>query len=187
MKERRYWFPKAYADRVQKLRVIAGFIMVAAFIYAAAPTLMSMSAGTPIAAAGVVLRAWAAGHLEKNMNLAMSGPYARVRNPLYVGTLLTAAGFAVASNRWQLGLLFGMVFILIYLPVIELEEQHLRSLFPKYADYAKRVPVLIPSLTGAPATGRFRWSVYRKNEEFQAAIGFLLGVAILVIKHFFFR
>lgn len=181
MTERRYWFPKPYADRVQRLRVLAGFLMVVAFVWWSAPTGTSLSIGIPIAAVGIGIRAWAAGHLEKNMQLATSGPYAYVRNPLYVGTLLAAAGFAFASQRWELAVLFGGVFMLVYLPVIELEEQHLRKLFPEYAGYAHRVPMLVPR-PAAIGEKSFRWSVYARNEEYQAALGFLAGAGFLVWK-----
>jgi protein-S-isoprenylcysteine O-methyltransferase Ste14 len=137
--------------------------------------------GLPVSILGLALRAWAAGHLEKNTTLADGGPYAYVRNPLYIGTLLTAAGLVIASRRWELGVLFAIVFVFIYLPVVELEEQHLRSLFPDYAAYAQRVPKLIPRF-GANNSKRFRWSVYMKNQEYQALLGFLAGVAVLVWK-----
>jgi protein-S-isoprenylcysteine O-methyltransferase Ste14 len=130
---------------------------------------------------GLALRAWAAGHLEKNRTLAESGPYAYVRNPLYIGTLMVAAGFVIASRRWELGMLFAAVFLLIYLPVVELEEQHLRSLFPEYVDYARRVPRLWPRLIGN-SSKPFRWSVYLRNQEYQALAGFLAGVAVLIWK-----
>ena len=181
MNQRQYWFPKPYADRVAKLRVAAGFIMVAAFLYFSTPTVESLWIGVPIAIAGLAVRAWAAGHLEKNMRLATSGPYAHVRNPLYLGTLTVAVGFAIASRRWELALLFAVMFIFVYLPVIELEEQHLRNLFPEYADYAAHVPVLAPRIN-ANASGQFRWAVYRRNEEYQAALGMLAGLAVLIWK-----
>src|SRR4029077_20279060 len=132
--------PKPYADAVAKLRVVCGFVMVAAFLWLSEPTWTSLAIGLPVAALGLALRAWAAGHLEKNRALAESGPYAYVRNPLYIGTLAGAAVFVLASRQWFLGVLFAAVFVLIYLPVVELEEQHLRALFPQYADYADRVP-----------------------------------------------
>ena len=174
-------FPKPYADAVAKLRVLSGFLMVAAFLWLASPTWTALAIGLPISALGLALRAWAAGHLEKNRALAESGPYAYVRNPLYIGTLTVAAGFAIASRRWELGALFAAVFLLIYLPVVELEEQHLRSLFPEYADYAKRVPRLWPA-AGQPGDKRFQWPVYIRNQEYQALAGFLIGVAVLIWK-----
>ncbi|MGH9665505.1 MAG: methyltransferase family protein [Bryobacteraceae bacterium] len=182
MKVRRYWFPKPYADAVAKLRVPCGFLLVAAFLYFSAPGGRSLAAGIPIAALGLFLRAWATGHLEKNRELTMSGPYAHVRNPLYIGTLTVAAGFAIASRRWELAVLFAGVFALVYLPVIELEEQHLRQLFPEYEDYARRVPALWPRLGPAGPGKSFRRELYVRNREYQALLGFAAGVAALLWK-----
>jgi protein-S-isoprenylcysteine O-methyltransferase Ste14 len=177
-------FPKPYADAVAKLRVPGGFILVAAFLWLSAPSAMSLMIGLPVSILGLALRAWAAGHLEKNTALADGGPYAYVRNPLYIGTLLTAAGLVIASRRWELGILFAVVFLLIYLPVVELEEQHLRKLFPEYDGYAKRVPKLLPRFPGAPSNRVFRWSVYNRNQEYQALLGFLAGGAFLIWRSF---
>ena len=160
----------------------SGFLLVIAFAWLSRPTVLSLLAGLPVCIVGLGIRAWAAGHLEKNMALATSGPYARVRNPLYIGTLLTAAGFVIASRRWELAILFAAVFLLVYLPVIELEEQHLRTLFPDYAEYARRVSKLIPGRRLAGERRRFRWSRYMRNEEYQAVLGFVAGVAWLVVR-----
>ncbi len=180
--ERHYWFPKRYADTVARLRVPAGFLLIAAFLYFASPSALSLAIGVPAAFLGLILRGWAAGHLEKNQQLATSGPYAYVRNPLYLGTLIVALGFVIAARRWELGLIFALVFGGVYLPVIELEEQHLRKLFPDYASYAARVPVLLPRPSKATAAKRFSWHVYRVNQEYQAALGFLAGLAVLLWK-----
>jgi len=177
-------FPKPYADAVAKLRVPGGFLMVAAFLWLAAPTWTSLAVGLPVSILGLALRAWAAGHLEKNRTLAESGPYAYVRNPLYIGTLMVATGFVIASRRWELGVLFAAVFLLIYLPVVELEEQHLRSLFPEYADFARRVPRLWPRIirNNGNSSKAFRFAIYLRNQEYQALAGFLAGVAVLIWK-----
>jgi protein-S-isoprenylcysteine O-methyltransferase Ste14 len=175
-------FPKAYADRVAKLRVPCGFVLVAAFLWLSQPSWLSLAAGLPVSIAGLAVRAWAAGHLEKNLALTDSGPYAHVRNPLYIGTLLVAAGLVLAARRWELGVLFATVFALIYLPVVELEEQHLRKLFADYADYSKRVPKLIPRIAAAGAAKHFEWRLYRRNREYEALAGFLAGAAVLIWK-----
>jgi hypothetical protein len=120
--------------------------------------------------------------VEKNIRLAESGPYAYVRNPLYLGTLLVAAGFVIASRQWPLAVLFAVVFLSIYLPAIELEEQHLRKLFPNFAAYADRVPALWPTLDLVRRGERFRWDLYVRNREYQALIGFALGAALLAAK-----
>jgi len=175
-------FPKPYADLVARLRVPCGFILVAAFAWFSRPDARSLTVGLPVSALGLLLRGWATGHVEKNIRLAESGPYAYVRNPLYLGTLLVAAGFAIASRQWPLGVLFGVVFLFIYLPAIELEEQHLRKLFPEFAAYAERVPALWPTFARVTRAERFRWELYVRNREYQAAIGFLVGTALLVGK-----
>ena len=174
-------FPKPYADLVAKLRVPGGFLMVAAFLWLSAPTWTSLVLGLPVSVMGLALRAWAAGHLEKNRALAESGPYAYVRNPLYIGTLAVAAGFVIASRQWVLAVICATVFLLIYLPVVELEEQHLRSLFPEYAGYARRVPRLWPRFTISDPKP-FRWALYLRNQEYQAMAGFVAGVAVLIWK-----
>jgi protein-S-isoprenylcysteine O-methyltransferase Ste14 len=175
-------FPKPYADAVAKLRVPCGFVLVAAFLWLAAPTFASLAAGVPVSIMGLALRAWAAGHLQKDSILTDNGPYAWVRNPLYLGTLTAAAGFVIASRRWELGILFVAVFMLIYLPVVGLEEQHLAGLFPAYAGYTRRVSQLIPRPPRQKASQHFRWSLYCYNREYQAAFGFLAGVALLLWK-----
>jgi protein-S-isoprenylcysteine O-methyltransferase Ste14 len=204
----RYSFPKPYADFVARLRVPTGFLLIAAFAYLSTPDVRSMMIGIPVAALGLALRGWAAGHLAKNQRLATGGPYAYLRNPLYLGTLLVAAGLAIASRSALLALIFTAVFILVYLPVIELEEQHLRNLFPDYAEYAARVPLLWPRISsttrpttrslpnlrspnlgqsgtsGSPSSGkgRFCWRLYLRNQEYQAFAGFIAGVLLLIWK-----
>ena len=177
---RRYWFPKKYADFAARLRVPSGFLLVAAFAWFSGPDARSLAIGIPISVIGLLLRGWAAGHLAKNERLATSGPYAYLRNPLYAGTLLVAAGLVIGSRRWLLAAIFGAAFSLVYLPVIELEEQHLRNLFPEYAGYAARVPVLWPRLTAQPGPGSFRWQLYLRNREYQALLGFVAGMLFLL-------
>jgi len=175
-------FPKHYADAVAQLRVPSGFLLVALFAWFSQPDGVSLSWGIPVALAGLALRGWAAGCLAKNQRLATAGPYAHMRNPLYVGTLLVAAGLAISSRSVWLALLFAAVFLFIYLPVIQLEEQHLREIFPEYAEYARQVPALWPRWKSDPGVGRFRWALYRKNQEYQAALGLAVGLAFLLWK-----
>jgi len=177
-------FPKRYAAIVARLRVPSGFLIVAAFAWFSAPTPRSLTVGFAVSLLGLMLRAWAAGCLAKNQQLATSGPYAYTRNPLYLGTLLVAAGLVVASRSVMLGVLFAAFFLLVYLPVIQREEQHLRQLFPEYADYAAAVPAFWPRFRQHPARDPhgFRWPLYLKNQEYQAAAGFAAGVLFLVWK-----
>src|SRR2546423_3129412 len=112
-------FPKPYADAVARLRVPGGFLIVAVFAWFSQPTPQSIGWGVPISLCGLPLRAWAAGCLAKNQQLATRGPYAYTRNPLYLGTLMVAAGPAVSSRSIGLAILFSAVLPLIYLPLVQ--------------------------------------------------------------------
>lgn len=174
------FFPKPYADAVARLRVPSGFLIVVVFAWFSHPTGESLWWGVPVSLAGLALRAWAAGCLAKNQQLATGGPYSYVRNPLYVGTLMVAAGLAIASRSIWLAALFAVVFLFVYLPVIQNEEQHLRKIFPEYEAYAERVPALLPRVGSSLGGQEFRWSLYRKNQEYQAGAGFLVGLLYLL-------
>lgn len=175
-------FPKPYADVVQRLRVPSGLLLAAAFVWLAQPVLPTLLMGGPIALLGLALRAWAAGHLRKNQQLTDSGPYAWVRNPLYIGTLLAALGCTVAAARPSLATLVGAVFVFVYLPVMEQEEQHLAKIFPEFEEYAKRVPQLFPRVPKVDPPQRFSFEVYLRNREYKALYGLLAVYAFLVFK-----
>lgn len=178
-------FPKPYADQVARLRVPFGFLLVAAFAWFSRPSPLSLAWSVPVSLAGLLLRGWAAGCLDKNRALATTGPYAHTRNPLYLGTALVAAGLAIASRQLGLAVLFAAVFFLIYLPAIQLEEQHLRKLFSEYDAYARQVPALRPRLRTNPEHTRgnaFAWKRYLHNREYQAAAGYGAGLALLIWK-----
>jgi protein-S-isoprenylcysteine O-methyltransferase Ste14 len=179
---RRHWFPKPYADAVARLRVPAGFAMAAAFAWFSHPDLKSLAIGIPVSACGIALRAWAAGHLAKNRRLATSGPYAFTRNPLYLGTLIAAFGLAAAARSPGLAVLFAALFALVYLPAIELEEQHLAVILPGYIEFAGRVPLLIPRWPAKFGPDRFSAALYRKNREYQALLGWLMGIVWLTLR-----
>jgi protein-S-isoprenylcysteine O-methyltransferase Ste14 len=172
-------FPKKYGDFAQRLRVPAGFVLLVTFAWLSRPSVFSMEVGVPVSIGGLLLRGWAAGHLAKNQELATSGPFAYVRNPLYLGTLITAAGLVVAAREVWLALLFAAVFALVYLPAIELEEQHLRAIFPDYAQYAARIQRFLPLAKWEGKKSGFSWPLYRRNEEYKALGGFFMAVAWL--------
>lgn len=183
MTSRRHVFPKPYADFVQRLRVACGFLLVGLFLWLARPDKWSLAWGLPVAMGGLAVRAWAAGHLKKNQNLAQSGPYALMRNPLYVGTLVAGVGLIVAAQRWEVAVVFAVIFIFVYIPAIEQEEQHLSKLFPEFDSYARRVPMILPKFkhrVPIQADGQFEWSQYLTNREYEAGVGMAIGIGYLV-------
>ena len=176
-------FPKRYAEVPARARVPAGAFLAVAFLVVARPSWQSLGIGGLIAVLGLLLRAWAAGHLAKYEELTTSGPYAYARNPLYLGTLISAAGCAVAGLHVGIGVAVAAFFILFYLPVIEEEERYLRETYDGYADYEKRVAKFLPArrFQRGPADG-FRLSLYMRNREFRTLIAFGLAFGILTAK-----
>jgi protein-S-isoprenylcysteine O-methyltransferase Ste14 len=173
----------AYAAWASRWRVPLGFLLGVAYLVFCQPTVKLLLAGGAVAAVGLALRAYAAGHLVKNQSLAMSGPYACTRNPLYLGSALMGAGFALAAGNWILALACVVLFAAIYWPVIRREEEYLRREFGEVYDrYAQRVPLFLPSFRRSAGGEKFQWKQYRKNHEYEAALGFLAIVIFLAFR-----
>lgn len=169
---------------IQRIRVPLGFLFGAAFVIAAAPSAVFLAVGIGIAFFGLLLRAWSAGHIRKNTELAASGPYARTRNPLYLGSFIMGLGFMVASAVWWLPVAFTGLFLGIYLPVMRIEARELTQIFgDDYKAYAEAVPLFFPSVRAYSGSGAgFDGSLYMKYREYQAALGFVLVSAVLILK-----
>ena len=149
----------AYAAWASRWRVPLGFLLGVAYLLFSRPTVKLLIAGGAVAALGLALRTFAAGHLAKNQRLATSGPYAYTRNPLYLGSALMGAGFAVAGGNWILALACLVLFAAIYWPVIRREEEYLRREFGQVYDrYAQCVPVLLPRFRRPAGGGSFSGS-----------------------------
>ncbi len=167
----------------RRIRVPLGFVFAALYFFLAHPTWMSISVGAVLAAFGVWVRAIASGHVKKNEELTTTGPYAHTRNPLYLGSIIIAAGFALAALSYWIVLLLIVMFVAIYVPVIRGEEQFLASRFAEFADYCDRVPRLIPRLTTkGNAGGGFSRALYLQHREYNASIGAALMLAALIVK-----
>lgn len=177
---------------MQRWRVPLGFVCAGLFLLLARPVPLTLVAGGAVAVAGLLLRAWASGHIRKNARLAVSGPYAYTRNPLYLGSFILGLGFTVAasSGAWRfllLGSLFASLFLGIYLPVMRVEAETLAELFgEEYRRYAEAVPLLFPRLkpyrTGDGASVKFDPNLYLRYREYRAALGLLLAWGVLALK-----
>src|SRR4030081_2523254 len=153
MSERTRWQKIA-----RRIRVPLGFVFAGVFLWLARPTGKTMLLSLLLVVPGVWLRAYAAGYVRKNAELTFTGPYAYTRNPLYLGSMMIAFGFALAAGSWIILITLALLFFAIYLPTIRSEEQYLREHFPAFGDYAARVPRLFPRITPAPSDqppGRF--------------------------------
>jgi protein-S-isoprenylcysteine O-methyltransferase Ste14 len=175
---------KDFSAFVARWRVPFGFALGIAYLVFAQPVWPLLIAGSAVALVGLGIRAYAAGHLEKDQNLAMGGPYAYTRNPLYLGSLLLGVGLVVAGAQWILAVVFVVFFLVVYLPVMRREERNLRKRFGrKFDDYAAAVPLFFPHQKPLkPSLTKFEWNRYRKNREYEAALGYLAGVVFLIAK-----
>lgn len=162
-------------------RVRIGYPVGIAAFWFARPQTKWLLCGAGVAISGLVLRGYAAGHLRKHKQLATSGPYAFTRNPLYLGSVLLAVGFSVASHSWISTLLLAAYLAIFYPVVIRREQGELKTLYgAAFVEYASHVPAFWPRFSPATAsTERFSWPLYRQNREYEAAIGLAVAMAIL--------
>ncbi|MCU1283740.1 MAG: putative protein-S-isoprenylcysteine methyltransferase-like protein [Acidobacteriales bacterium] len=168
----------------RRIRVPLGFVFATLYIWLANPSWTSIAIGCIIAAPGVWLRAIASGHVKKNTELTTSGPYAYTRNPLYLGSIIIALGFGVASRSPWIAIGIVVLFLAIYLPVIKSEESFLRGAFPEFGNYAKTVPRLFPRFSAEKDStrGLFSRELYAKHREYNALVGSLLMMLALALK-----
>jgi protein-S-isoprenylcysteine O-methyltransferase Ste14 len=173
----------------RRIRVPLGFLTAALYLlelWRRAPLPAAVAWSLALVLPGLWLRGYAAGYVKKNRELTQTGPYAHTRNPLYLGSMLMAAGFAVALLSWPVALVLAVGFLVIYIPVIASEERFLRATFTEFDAYCRRVPRLLPRLTGAKAatdSGNFSFALYLRHREYNAA----MGAALLYLSLLFLR
>ncbi|HEY6352586.1 MAG TPA: isoprenylcysteine carboxylmethyltransferase family protein [Candidatus Angelobacter sp.] len=182
----------SYSRIATRLRVPLGFLFAAAYFWFAHPDWIAIAVGSGFIVVGLGIRAMASGHIRKNAQLATTGPYAYTRNPLYLGSLMMAAGFIIAARNVWIGLAACALFFAIYLPVIFAEEKYLRSAFPEYEQYAAHVPRLFPRPTsyrtitdgGLP---QFSRELYWRHREYNSILGSLFMLSALILKLLLFK
>lgn len=166
-------------------RVRLGYPLAAAVLWSSSPAPRSILLGSVIGALGLWIRAYAAGYLNKQEVLTVTGPYAYTRNPLYLGSAVLALGAAIAMRSWISAFLLLLYFAVFYSMVMRREEKELHQRHgAAFEEYASAVPLFFPRLLLAKASVEpavsFSFGQYRKNHEWQAAVGFLLLLGVLV-------
>ncbi len=127
----------------RRIRVPLGFLTAALYLFELwrrEPRLAAVAWSLLLVLPGLWLRAYASGYVKKNRELTQTGPYAYTRNPLYLGSILIAAGFAVALLSWPVAAMLAAMFLIIYVPVIASEERFLRTNFPDFDAYSPSSP-----------------------------------------------
>jgi hypothetical protein len=163
------------AARLARLRVPTGFAFGVLCLYLARPTWRSLAVGLPIALAGEGLRAWAAGHLEKNREVTRSGPYRFTGHPLYLGSAIMGAGVIVGAASVAVGVVTAAYLAVTFVAAIRTEEQWLRRQFGgEYEAYRAG--------TRPPAARRFSVARFVRNREYRAVIGLVVAMLLLALK-----
>ena len=174
------------AALIARWRVRLGYILAVFVVWFARPTPKYVAIGAGIGLVGLWLRAYAAGYLHKQKVLTVTGPYAYTRNPLYLGSAVLALGAAVATDSLISAGILLAYFAVVYSVVMRREEGELLAQHgDAFHEYAATVPLFLPRLTAAKltgaSTGEFSFSQYKKNHEYQAALGYLLLLSALLI------
>jgi protein-S-isoprenylcysteine O-methyltransferase Ste14 len=152
--------------------------------------------GVSLVVIGETLRTWAAGHLLKDEQLTVGGPYAHVRNPLYLGSLLSGIGFLWVMGDWVLAAIFAAAALIIYLPTVKQEEDYLRRMHGEAFDaYREAVPGIVPRLrpAGFGAAGdrgqspalrvsRFEWRWVWLNKEHKTWVALLAVLGLMAAR-----
>jgi protein-S-isoprenylcysteine O-methyltransferase Ste14 len=163
------------AEALARRRVPLGYALALLAFWLADPTARSLAAGAAVASLGEALRIWAAGHLEKGREVTASGPYAYTRHPLYAGSTILGAGFAVAAASAVVAILVFAYLILTITAAIRAEEAHLTDKFgPTYPAYREG--------TATAAARRFSLDRAIRNREYRALAGVAATFAVLVAK-----
>ena len=163
------------ARRVARWRVRLGYVLGIVAFWLASPTPRSLLLGAIVGAAGEALRIWAAGHLEKGREVTSSGPYAFSRHPLYAGSIVMGAGFAVASNNPIAAGIVAAYLAVTITAAIRAEEAHLTDKFGDvYPDYRDG--------RAAETSRRFTLERVLRNREYRALVGFIAVLALLAAR-----
>lgn len=178
----------ALLNKLYRWRVRAGFMGLILAVLLAKPTLISILAGALICLLGLGLRAWACGHIKKEKELTVSGPYQYTRNPLYLANFIIGVSVALASNSWWVAVIFAVYFLLFYPVALKREKEKMKALFPgEYEKYKKKVPLFFPTFRHYLVLHghRFSWKIYLKNREYRALLGGLTFWSAMILKFIF--
>jgi len=186
------------ASKKPTLRRLAVYLSAALVFFLARPTPLFFAIGATLCILGEVLRIWACGHLRKNKAVIKSGPYAHVKNPLYLGTFLILIGLVFAASHPERGspsryllilfLPFALgVFLFYYLPYkFRVEGGRLRRRFgAEWDEYDRRVPDFVPSpFPRVRDEGRFDPHLVVDNSEVGMAVLVAVGLVAIACRFF---
>ncbi len=175
---------------IRTLKYTILFVLIALLLIFARPTTLSFVGGTILIAFGELIRIWATGHIEKNKKLTTTGPYAYVKNPMYIGTFFIGTGFCITARNYYILIISLALFFIYYIPYKKrVEASRLTRIFGnEYIDYDKQVPDLIPRLTPykkgqrISSVRKWRFRVLLSNNEQGTLLAIILGLILMGIR-----
>jgi protein-S-isoprenylcysteine O-methyltransferase Ste14 len=167
----------------RKARRIPLFIGALLLIILAKPNFSGILIGMALIFLGEGIRIWAAGHLQKNEVLTVTGPYAYVKNPLYIGSILITAGFCILADSIYLLAAAFFMFCFHYIPYKKkVEGERMEKIFgSQFEDYDGKVPDYLPRWTpysDEKASWQFRCFI--ENSEEGILLIILAGIALIL-------
>jgi len=169
------------------LKTVPIYLALILLLIFARPTLSWIFLGLLFVLPGEALRIWAAGHLKKTREVTTTGPYAYVKNPLYLGTLLILIGFCLMAQNLYLLLIGLVVFFAYYAPFKKKREgQRLYEHFGEaWTDYDRAVPDYLPKLTPYSKRGKGKWEGkwFYENSEGGTALAVVLGIIAIGLRY----
>ena len=170
---------------VKKLRRVPLFIGALLLIIFARPNGPGMVVGILLIILGEAIRVWAAGHLQKNELLTVTGPYAYVKNPLYMGSILITTGFCILANNIYILAACTFAFCFHYIPYKKkMEADRLRRIFGKeFDDYDQKVPEYVPRRTPySDKKASWQFNAFVENSEEGILLLNVIGVLLILSK-----
>lgn len=165
-----------------RLRVPLGFIFAAVVLWLAEPTGARLAIGVAIAIVGEGVRVWAAGHLNKSLEVTSSGPYRWSAHPLYVGSSVMGVGLAVASGRVIVAVVIALYLGMTLTAAIKDEEAFLRRGFGDRYERYRRGDMARGGASGHDARRSFSLARAIANREHRALVGLVVAVLLLALK-----
>ena len=174
---------------LRRLRLKAVWLLIIPFYIYASPTTILILWGAAVSTAGLALRAWAAGSIQKDRELATTGPYAHTRNPLYLGSFILGVGVTLAGGQWVFGVALLAFFLVVYRATALREAAELEARFgERYRVYAAQVPAVLTRFSAyrgerseSPPEG-FSRARYMRNREWEATLGMVAALGVLALK-----
>lgn len=173
---------KSTIEIIIRYRSFMGILCLIALLYLAEPSPQSVAIGFFLILAGMFFRAWAAGYINKDTELATNGPFSLTRNPLYFGNFVLGLGIAVAGNNIYTYVIFIAYYLMFFPFLMILEHRRLKRRFGEsYDEYAFKSHTFFPKIKKIKK-GEFNISYYMKNKEYRVLYFSLFVIAVMILK-----